>query len=84
MKKTFLVLLLLPCLAFAQKSKTDHKLEKSLTALIGGFKGMVGIYVMNLKTGKEAAINPDSIFPTASIVKVPILVGLFDKIEKGS
>lgn len=83
MKKILLVLLLLPCLGFAQKSKTDHKLEASLTALIGGFKGTVGIYVMNLKTGKQVAINADSIFPTASIVKVPILVGLFDKIEKG-
>lgn len=83
MKTTLLVWLLLPCLAFAQKSKTDHKLEKSLTTLIGGFKGMVGIYVMNLKTGQQVAINADSIFPTASIVKVPILVGLFDKIEKG-
>lgn len=83
MKNILLVLLLLPYLAFAQKSKTDRKLEKSLTALIGGFEGMVGIYVMNLKTGKQVAINADSIFPTASIVKVPILVGLFDKIEKG-
>ena len=37
----------------------------------------------HLKTGKEAAINADSIFPTASIVKVPILVKIFDKIEEG-
>jgi len=28
-------------------------------------------------------IQADSIFPTASIVKIPILVGVFDKIEKG-
>jgi beta-lactamase class A len=83
LKKIFLALLLFPFLAFAQKTKTDHKLEQSLTALISGFKGTVGIYVMNLKTGKQAGINADSIFPTASIVKVPILVGLFDKIEKG-
>ncbi len=83
MKKILLVLLLLPFLVFAQQGKTDHKLEKSLAELTGEFKGMAGIYVMNLKTGKQAAINADSIFPTASIVKVPILVGLFDKIDKG-
>jgi beta-lactamase class A len=29
------------------------------------------------------AIHADQIFPTASIVKVPILVGVFDKINKG-
>lgn len=38
----------------------------------------------NLKTGKEVAINADTIFPTASIVKVPILVGIFNKIEEGA
>jgi beta-lactamase class A len=37
-----------------------------------------------LKTGKEVAINADTIFPTASIIKVPILVGIFDKINKGA
>ncbi|MCH5685364.1 class A beta-lactamase-related serine hydrolase [Niabella sp. W65] len=29
------------------------------------------------------AINADTVFPTASIVKVPILVGVFDKISRG-
>ena len=43
-----------------------------------------GVYVRNLKTGKEAAINADTIFPTASIVKVPILVGIFNKIAEGA
>ncbi|ACU05301.1 MULTISPECIES: serine hydrolase [Pedobacter] len=83
MKQILIALLLFPVLAFAQQIKTDHKLEKELNTLISGFKGTVGIYTMNLKTGKQAGIYTDSIFPTASIVKVPILIGLFDKIEKG-
>ena len=33
-------------------------------------------------TGRTIAINADTIFPTASIVKVPILVGVMDKIQK--
>lgn len=66
----------------AQQPRHDKKLQKKLEDLTRDFKGMAGIYVFNLRTGKEAAINADSIFPTASIVKVPILVGLFDKIEK--
>jgi beta-lactamase class A len=77
----FLILLtLLPALTFAQQ---DRKLEKGLRELIQGFNGDIGIYVKNLKTGRYAEINADTIFPTASIVKVPILVGVFDKIEKG-
>jgi len=80
MKRYLLLFLLLPSLAFAQQ---DRKLEKGLRALITGFQGDVGIYVRNLKTGRYVDINADTIFPTASIVKVPILVGIFDKIEKG-
>lgn len=67
----------------AQRVKKDKKLQTSLEAICKGFKGQVGIYVYHLKSGKEAAVNADTIFPTASIVKVPILVGIFDKIEKG-
>jgi len=36
-----------------------------------------------LRTGKIASIQADSIFPTASMVKVPILIGIMDKINKG-
>lgn len=80
MHKILLILLLLPSIGFSQ---ADRKLEKGLTKLITGFNGDVGVYVMHLKTGRIAAINADTVFPTASIVKVPILVGVFDKIEKG-
>ena len=63
--------------------KTDKKLEKQLKELIDSFHGTAGIYVRNLKTGKEVAINADTIFPTASIIKIPILVGIFNKIDQG-
>lgn len=67
----------------AQKTKIDRKLENALQEITKEFHGTVGVYVYNLKTKREAAINADTIFPTASVVKVPILVGLFDKIEEG-
>jgi beta-lactamase class A len=69
--------------AFPQE-RTDKKLESRLRALTDSFHGVAGIYVRNLKTGKVAAINADTIFPTASIIKVPILVGIFDKIGQGA
>jgi beta-lactamase class A len=83
MIRKLVVLLLLPVIAFSQTGKPDRKLEKALQEIISGFHGTAGVYVQNLKTGRYAAINADSIFPTASIVKIPILVGVFDKIEKG-
>jgi beta-lactamase class A len=62
---------------------TDNKLQRIIQSSIDTFHGDIGIYVKNLRTGKTVAINADTIFPTASIVKVPILVGVMDKLEKG-
>lgn len=67
--------------SFAQQ--TDKKLETRLREAVAGFNGDIGIYVKNLKTGKVAVFNADTIFPTASIVKVPILLGVMQKIETG-
>lgn len=66
---------------FAQR--TDSKLQKMVEKELVGFRGDVGIYIKNLRTGKEVAINADTIFPTASIVKVPILLGVIDKMQRG-
>jgi beta-lactamase class A len=63
--------------------RTDKKLEARLRALTDTFHGVAGVYVLNLRTGREVAINADTVFPTASIVKIPILVGIFDKIAHG-
>lgn len=63
--------------------KTDKKLQKQLTELVKGFRGNLGLYVHDLSRNREAAIQADSVFPTASMVKVPILAGIMRKIESG-
>jgi len=83
MKKIFLLLFLLDCSAFLFSQKTDKKLQGNIEEAIQRFNGDIGIYVKNLRTGKVASINADTIFPTASIVKVPILIGIMDKIQRG-
>ncbi|TLV01031.1 serine hydrolase [Dyadobacter luticola] len=86
---SLLLLLFLFCLnANSQPSATgkisvDKKLTNKLVQALTGFHGEVGVYVRNLKTGKVALVNADTLFPTASMVKVPILCGVFDKINKG-
>lgn len=72
------------CQNASAQFKTDKKLEKQLSQLLDSFHGTAGVYVRNLKTGEEVAINADTIFPTASIIKVPILVGVFNKIEENA
>jgi len=78
--KLLFLLLIISTTAFAQ---TDNKLTTQLQDAIKGFNGQVGICVKNLKTGKTAAINADTLFPTASMIKVSIQCGVMDKIEKG-
>lgn len=83
-KKLFISGALLLCAAFSiQAQRTDKKLQAELKSMISAYGGDIGIYVKNLRTGKVAAINADSIFPTASIVKVPILLGIADRMNKG-
>ncbi len=81
MKKILLILLSLSVFGYCPAQKTDKKLNSQIALLLKDFKGNVGVYVKNLKTNKIVAINADTLFPTASIVKIPILIGIMDKIE---
>lgn len=82
---TVCLLLVMMYSSVAAQSRTDHKLEKKILALIQEqhLRGVAGVYVKNLRTGKVAMYQADTLFPTASMVKVPILVGVMDKVEKG-
>jgi beta-lactamase class A len=61
--------------------RTDRRLQREVAALLNGFNGDIGVYVHDLKKNKIIAINADTVFPTASMVKVPILTGIMRKLE---
>ena len=65
---------------FAQK--TDRKLQASVETLVNGFGGQVGVFIQHLPSGKTVEYQADTLFPTASMVKIPILAGIMDKISK--
>lgn len=81
MRYTILILLFYSTTAFAQK--TEKKLEKQLQNLVNSFNGEIGFYIHNLRTNRIVSFNADTVFPTASIVKVPIMIGIMDKIQRG-
>lgn len=68
---------------FSQERTIDKELVKNLKAITKDFRGVAGVYVYHLQRNQEAGINADTIFPTASIIKVPILVSLFKKVNDG-
>ena len=72
--------------SFAQTSPQpfiDSKLQQQVEELVRGFHGDVGVYVRNLNTGQTAAYWADTLFPTASMIKIPIMCGIMDRIRKG-
>ena len=62
--------------------KTDKKLQHQIETLLQGFRGDIGVYVHDLKKNRVVAVHADTVFTTASMVKVPIMIGVMDKISK--
>lgn len=77
----FLSILLICSTVFAQRE--DKRLAALLRPYLEKHQGIAGIYVHHLKKNKVVAINADTVFPTASMIKVPIMIAIFDRIAKG-
>ena len=77
----FAIALLFPLSLHAQQK--DDILQQKLAEALAGFHGKAGVYVRHFGTGQEAAINADTLFSTASMIKLPILINTFDAIERG-
>jgi beta-lactamase class A len=58
-------------------------LRRSLDSLADAHRGTVGYVVHNLETGERLTRRADETFPTASLIKVPVLVTLYDLVGKG-
>ncbi|PKD43104.1 serine hydrolase [Rhodohalobacter barkolensis] len=81
-RKVTLFILFISIVGCNGNDRSDLPTEQILE-LTKGFNGDIGIYVKDLESGAEFEVNADTIFPTASMVKIPILVKIFDKIEQG-
>lgn len=57
-------------------------LRRTLDGIAQAHHGVLGYYVSNLDTGERLALRADETFPTASLIKVPILVTLYDLVEQ--
>jgi beta-lactamase class A len=65
-------------------ARTDtSRLRRTLDSLAAAHRGVVGYSVHNLDTGERLSLRGDEKFPTASLIKVAVLVTLYDLIEKG-
>lgn len=84
------LLLVAPPLALSQgAARVTHaradtaRLHRTLDSLATAHRGVLGYTVHNIDTGERLSFRGDDPFPTASLIKVPILVTLYDMVEKG-
>ncbi|NND73311.1 MAG: serine hydrolase [Rhodothermales bacterium] len=61
----------------------DPDLQAVVDSVVRGFRGEVGVYVQHIPSGRSAEVRADVVFPSASLIKVPILINTVRQIEKG-
>jgi len=59
------------------------RLHRTLDSLASAHHGVVGYTVHNIDTGERLDRRGDETFPTASLIKVAVLVTVFDLVEQG-
>lgn len=59
-------------------------LRRSLEEVVRGYPGVAGISVRNLGNGESLSIRGSETFPTASLIKVAVLVALLDEVHRGT
>lgn len=57
--------------------------ERTIAALVGDFPGEVAFFARNLITGEELGRQPDRVMPTASTIKLLVLVEFHRQAEAG-
>ncbi len=56
--------------------------REKLFGLLGNFSGEVGLYINSLEDEEILTINENKIFPSASVIKIPILACLCQAVER--
>ena len=52
--------------------------ERQILGILGDCDGEVGLYLEDVVTGELFTVNQDRVFPSASVIKIPILAALFN------
>jgi beta-lactamase class A len=77
LNRFLIVLCLLPSLIPASE------LDQQIRAKINGFPGKVTLYAKNLETGATYNLNGEEPVRTASTIKLPIMIEVFDEVAAG-
>jgi len=59
-------------------------MQAALQKASGAYRGNVGIYMKDLHTGRIWEYRADRTFPSASLIKVPIMASVLEKVKEGA
>lgn len=64
-------------------SAADHKLVDEINSVRQKFPGEMAVYLKNFTTGEEIALDADQVHETYSVIKIPIMVEVLRRVERG-
>ena len=67
----------------AHRDQLATKLRNDLQRLAIDASGVVGISVVDLSSGQRFGVNEELVFPQGSAIKIPILIELFRRADRG-
>ena len=76
----FAVSLLLGCVA---AFPAGRKLADEIDSIRHNFPGEMAVYLKNLTTGEEIALDADRVHETYSVIKIPVMVEVLRRVELG-
>jgi beta-lactamase class A len=59
------------------------QLRRALEGIAAGHRGVAGISLRNLATGQSLSVRGHETFPSASLIKVAVLVAMLEEVEQG-
>jgi beta-lactamase class A len=66
-----------------QRDQLAKKLQRDLEHAADAAPGVVGIAVVDLTSGERFGVNDGLVFPQGSAIKIPILIELFRRADRG-
>lgn len=79
----FVVTVVCLWISFGSAWATDPSLENRLAPLAKAHQGKVAIAVKHLKSGENYYLNADEPMPTASLIKLPVMIEVYAQCAEG-
>lgn len=84
LSKWMLLAVLLAVFAGEALAADLKKLEQEIQRVRRSVPGDMGVYMKNLSTGEEIALDADRVYETFSVIKVPIMAEVLRQAEQGN